>query len=217
MRDANQRAALRETPSRRAPAQEHSPASNDNEPARERAGDWMQAYLGGKFWPMDPRSDEVFIEDIAHSLSMQCRYAGHCLRFYSVAEHCVLIARRVLSEGFDPYVALAGLLHDAPEAYLVDVLRPVKPFLPGYKEAERRVWNAVAQRFRLAQDDYPIIVHEADHRILGDERAQNMRPTDDDWPLANNPLGVTLQFWTPEQAKAEFLSTYWQLIEMGRH
>lgn len=60
---------------------------------RQRRGDWMQTYTGRQFWPLDPLPEDVFIEDIAHALSMQCRYAGHVTRFYSVAEHSVLIAR----------------------------------------------------------------------------------------------------------------------------
>jgi uncharacterized protein len=167
------------------------------------------------FWPMDPRADEVEIDDIAHSLSMQSRYAGHSLRFYSVAEHSVLIARWLLDH-YPPERALWGLLHDASEAYLVDVPRPVKPFLPGYKEAEARVMAVVCERFGLPIT-MPHSVHEADNRILHDEKAQNMAPSALPWNLKGEPLGVTLQFWTPEQAKAEFLSTYWGMIETGRH
>lgn len=194
---------------------EHPAPANENAPVRERLGDWMQLTHGGQFWPMDPRADEIFIEDIAHSLAMQCRYAGHCLSFYSVAEHSVLMAQWFKAQGMAEY-ALTALLHDAPETYLVDVPRPVKPFLPGYKEAEQRVWLAVAERFRLN----PIIsahVHDADNRILHDERAQNMSPCVVPWNLTGEPLGVTLQFWTPEQAEAEFLATYWSIIETGRH
>ena len=69
------------------------PANTDG-----RKGGWIQTYTGRQFWPMDPRSHEVFIEDIAHSLSMMCRYAGHCERFYSVAEHSILLARHVSYE-----------------------------------------------------------------------------------------------------------------------
>jgi uncharacterized protein len=176
-----------------------------------RFGDWMQVRSGKKFWPMDPRAAEVDIADIAHSLSMQCRYAGHCLRFYSVAEHSVLISRWLRQNGHDG--ALHGLLHDAPEAYLVDVPRPVKPFLVGYKDAESKVWGAVAESQGISRI-IPAIVHEADNRILADERAQNMAPTDDDWGLPEG-LGVWLEFWTPERARAEFLAEYWLLIERG--
>lgn len=176
-----------------------------------RFGNWMQTFTGGKFWPMDPRSDEVHIADIAHSLSMQCRYAGHCLRFYSVAEHSVHVARWLQGNGRPDGISLQGLLHDAPEAYLVDVPRPVKPFLTGYYEAERCVWNAVAMRFRLPHDGYDYIVKEADNRILNDERAQNMSPCTDAWGYSGEPLGVTLQFWSPDVAEAMFLNMFTSL------
>lgn len=171
----------------------------------ERIGDFMQTATGRKFWPMDPRADEVFIEDIAHSLSLQCRYAGHCLRFYSVAEHSVLIARHLAAK-HAPEVALWGLLHDASEAYLVDVPRPVKPYLKGYKMAEARVMAAVTLRFELRLD-MPPEVHEADERIIADELV-NLVPMDWHGRYAGQELGVRLRYWSPEQAREEFMATF---------
>lgn len=169
----------------------------------DRKGEFIQTFSGRQFWPTDPRPDDVNILDIAHSLAMQCRYAGHCLRYYSVAEHSVLMARYVAPEH-----KLAALLHDATEAYLVDVPRPIKASLLGYKDMERDVWGAVASRFSLP-DDLPAEVHDADTRILIDERAQNMSPATyrGGWPDVE-PLGVTLQFWSPEEAKERFLDTF---------
>ncbi|QIG68670.1 putative metal-dependent phosphohydrolase protein [Rhizobium phage RHph_TM3_3_14B] len=176
--------------------------------ARLRPGDFMQTATGRKFWPMDPRADEVFIEDIAHALSMQCRYAGHCLRFYSVAEHCVLMARKLRWEGVD--VALWALLHDASESYLVDVPRPVKPYLDGYKAAEAKVMAAICDRYELAHE-MPAVVHDADNRIIADELANLVKM---DWHgKHNNPLGVELRYWSPEQAKIEFMATFQALID----
>lgn len=184
-------------------------AANDNlrpvADATKRKGDWMQLYSGKQFWPMDPRADEIEIEDIAHSLSMQCRYAGHCVRFYSVAEHSVLLARFFLDAG-QVENALWALLHDASEAYLVDVPRPVKPFLPGYKEAEAKVMAAVCDRFGLSHK-MPGVVHTADGAIIGDERA-NMKPCVAEWYATGGPLGVELFYWTPERAEAAFLSCF---------
>lgn len=170
----------------------------------ERAGDFMQTATGRKFWPMDPRADEVFIEDIAHSLAMQTRYAGHCLRFYSVAEHSVLMARYLRQQGAD--VALFALLHDASEAYLVDVPRPVKPYLTGYKAAEAKVMAAVCERFSLAKE-MPAAVRDADDRIIADELA-NLVPMDWHARYAGKELGVRLRYWSPDQAREEFLATF---------
>ena len=180
---------------------------NVGSPPRRR-GDFMQTYTGRKFWPMDPRADEVFIEDIAHSLSLQCRYAGHCHRFYSVAEHSVLMARHLRWEGV--HVALWALLHDASESYLVDVPRPVKPYLPGYKEAEAKVMAAVCKRFGLAVE-MPPQVHDADNRIIGDE-LENMTPMDWHDRYAGKELGVALKYWSPAKAEIEFLATFEALM-----
>ena len=180
------------------------PASTDSGQA-ERQGDFMQTATGRKFWPLSPRADEVFIEDIAHSLSLQCRYAGHCLRFYSVAEHSVLIARHLAAK-YAPEVALWGLLHDASEAYLVDVPRPVKPYLTGYKDAEAKVMAAVCDRFGLVHE-MPAAVHDADNRIIADELI-NLVPMEWHDRYAGKELGVRLRYWSPEQAREEFMATF---------
>lgn len=187
------------------------PARPSSTDSGQRVGSFMQTATGRKYWPCDPKPDEVFIEDIAHSLSLQCRYAGHVLRFYSVAEHSVLIARHLAAK-HAPEVALAGLLHDAPEAYCVDVPRPLKPYLANYKDIEARNWAAIATRFRLPEA-LPTEVHEADERIIADELA-NLVPMDWHERYAGRRLGVRLRYWTPEEAKVEFLATFDAL--MGR-
>ncbi len=175
-----------------------------------RKGDWMQTVSGRQFWPLDPRVGEIFIEDIAHSLSMACRYAGHCLRFYSVAEHSVLMTRWLQANGYSQEEQLTALLHDAPEAYLVDVPRPVKPFLTEYKSIEARLWLMVAAKFGVSPN-MPSIVKFADESILADERQQNIAPCPVPWDLQHGPLGVTLQYWHPAQAKSEFLEEFERL------
>jgi hypothetical protein len=88
---------------------------------RDRRGDWMQTFTGRAFYPLDPRPEDIDPVDIAHALSLICRYGGHSSRFYSVAEHCVLMSHAVAPEH-----ALWALLHDATEAYLGDMIRPLK-------------------------------------------------------------------------------------------
>lgn len=171
----------------------------------KRKGDWIQTYSGIKFYPLDPRPEEVNIQDIAHSLSMMCRYAGHSLRFYSVAEHCCHIYDYLKR----PAVKRWGLLHDASEAFLVDVPRPIKSYLSGYKEAERSVMLAVAQAFGLNPDE-PAEVKEADCRILVDEMDQNMFLGSKILGDELQPLGVKLEYWEPEQGKKEFLKRFWE-------
>lgn len=172
-----------------------------------RPGDFMQTFSGRKFWPLDPRSDEVHIEDIAHALSMQCRYGGHCTRFYSVAEHSVLMARTFANRD----LALWALLHDAAEAYVADVPRPLKRFLPGYKEAENKVMAAICDRFGLPHE-MPERVKYADECILADEIRQAMVKMA--WHEEHaTPLGVTLRFWDQERACEEFLLEFWNLSD----
>lgn len=172
--------------------------------ATERKGDFMQTFSARQFWPLDARTAEVHIDDIAHSLSLQCRYAGHCLRFYSVAEHCVHVARWIWWHS-TPMNALIGLLHDATEAYLVDMPRPVKRSLYDYRMHEAALWKVIAARYGLPEE-MPAIVHDADNRIIADELV-NMRPMA--WHAKHNDrLGVRLGFWSPERAEREFLDLF---------
>lgn len=180
------------------------PQKRDWNAGLPRHGQFMQTFSGRRYWPCNPVPSEVFIEDIAHALSLQCRYAGHCLRYYSVAEHSVLIARHLAAK-HAPEVALAGLLHDASEAYCVDIPRPLKPYLTNYKEIEESNWKAIAARYRLSAE-IPAEVHDADNRIIADELA-NLVPMP--WHARhNNPLGVRLRYWSPEKAETEFLATF---------
>lgn len=170
----------------------------------QRKGDWMQTFSGQAFWPLDPRADEIELIDIAHSLSMQCRYAGHCRHFYSVAEHSVLIARAMPNDD----LARIALLHDATEAYMVDLPRPVKNHMRDYKAAEIRLWRIIAERFNLPICGSPV-VDAADNRILLDEMSQLMAKPPKPWdiPGTPEPLGVTIMGWSPASAKTEFLQT----------
>lgn len=191
---------------RRCPRRAPTPEEMAGAPA-PRKGDWMQTAQGRQFWPMDPRADEIHIDDIAHALGMQCRYGGHSLRFYSVAEHCVHVASKAPAG-----LELAALMHDASEGYLADVIRPVKMSLSNYKGIESNLERVIAQRFGLAWP-MPAEVKRLDERILQDERAQTMNPAPFPWASMNNdiePLGVTLQFWTPAKARYEFLTAFYR-------
>jgi hypothetical protein len=168
-------------------------------------GDWIQVASGRQFWPMDPRPTEVFIDDIAHALSLLCRFGGHCLRFYSVAEHSVLLSRHVSA----PH-KLWALLHDASEAYLVDVPRPLKPFLIGYEAAEGKIMRAIAVRFNLHLG-LPAEVKALDRAILTDERLQNMAAAPQPWSTDTDPIGVNLHCWSPDEARREFLLEFERL------
>lgn len=173
-----------------------------------RQGDWMQTVTGRQFWPIDPRPEDINIEDIAHALSMMCRFGGHCDRFYSVAEHSVLV-----SENVPPQDALWGLLHDASEAYIADIVRPAKRFIIGYKDIEGRIMAAVCGAFDLPYIEPPS-VKRADNAILADEAAQIMGAKPKDWILPEPPLGVRIIGLSPTDAKAAFLTRYRALTTM---
>jgi hypothetical protein len=173
----------------------------------ERRGDWMQTASNLAFWPLDPWPSEVHLYDIAHALSNLCRYGGHCKKFYSVAEHSVHVSRVV-----PPEHALAGLLHDATEAYCADVPRPLKRFLTGYAEIEQRIWVAIATRFQLPVD-LPATVKEADNTVLLAEKEQILGPTPLPWHWAAglNPADVRIDCWSPHDAKQAFIHRYLEL------
>lgn len=167
-------------------------------------GDWMQTFTGRAFFPMDPRPDDVDILDIAHGLSLLCRYNGHVRRFYSVAEHCVLMSHAVSPEN-----ALWALLHDATEAYVGDMIRPLKRQMPDYAAAEDAVMAAICFRFGL---DYtcPPEIKAADTRILRDEREALLGPSPLPWLSVEEvePLGVFITPWGPERAEWEYLERF---------
>lgn len=182
-----------------------------NKALATRKGDWMQTYSGGQFWPLDPRASEVNIQDIAHALSNKCRYNGHSQFFYGVAEHSVHIADWLHHNGHGPVIALWGLLHDAGEAYLPDIIRPIKvqPEMAHMRGIEANVMAAVCEKFGLDPTE-PAIVKHADSRILLDERDALMSPVPAPWNVPGEPLGVEIEGWWPSVAKDAFLAAFWR-------
>ena len=174
------------------------------EQATGRCGDWMQTFTGRAFWPLDPRAEDVCIEDIAHGLSMACRFGGHCRYFYSVAEHSVLVASQV-----PPEFRLQALLHDAAEAYLGDMVRPLKQGMPHYRQTEADVWGAIAQRFDVPFQLAPCI-KAADNLVLLAERDALLGepPIPWHWSAGLLPAPVFILGRHPYHAKTMFLSAF---------
>ncbi|RNL61002.1 phosphohydrolase [Nocardioides marmoriginsengisoli] len=172
-------------------------------------GGWMQTYTGAQFWPLSPRAEDLNVADIAHSLSLQCRYNGHVDRFYSVAEHCVLVSQAV-----PPEDALWGLLHDAAEAYVGDMIRPLKRSMPDFVHAENQILRVIAGEFDLPPE-IPESVHEADARILLTERTELLSGTRHQWDLdleALEPLPVQVLGHDPVTAEILWLHRLDELI-----
>lgn len=170
---------------------------------------WFQSFTGRKVWPLDLHSDEVDIRDIAHALSNECRFAGHCKAFYSVAQHSVLVAH-YLPERLKKH----GLLHDASEAYLKDMPRPIKhhPGMAFYRQAEARAMEAIWAAFSL-----PILTHheamllkQADDQALATERRDLKEVPPDLWADLDKretrvqPWPEEICPWEPWQAEVAF-------------
>lgn len=163
---------------------------------------WTQTFTGRKIHPLNPDPSEIYIEDIAHALSMICRFNGHCTRFYSVAEHSVRVARLV-----PPMDRLSALLHDASEAYLCDVARPIKPHLAGYAALESRMERAIATRFN-APYPWSAAIHKADAVMLATEANLIMREPPEPWGLQEQPIDAYAMGWSPDAADRAFMSAF---------
>lgn len=114
----------------------------------ERIGNWITTYTGKQFYPLDVRVEDIDIIDIAWALSCICRFGGHCREYYSVAQHSVHVSHNVGNR-----YALGGLLHDAAEAYIGDVCRPIKNMMRigglAYTEVEANIMRCVREKFGL--------------------------------------------------------------------
>lgn len=173
---------------------------------------WILTYTGKRFHPFAPEIDSISIVDIAHALSQQCRFTGHTKIFYSVAEHSVRVSDAV---AVDPYNGLWGLLHDASEAYIADLSKPIKEFFLQYKEIEETIQRAVATRFGLTwhpPHGMPPAVKAADNHMLKTEQRDLMAPAEDGvicpWCAEIEPYPAIIVPLTAEQAEAEFLNRY---------
>lgn len=173
-------------------------------------GDWMQTFTGRQFWPVDPQPADVSIDDIAHALSNVCRFGGHCRRFYSVAQHSVLVTRLVGER--EPEHRLAGLLHDASEAYLGDMIRPLKRTgqMGAFLEAERKVERVIWSTFGLPQE-LPPVVKWADEKALATEARDIMGKPPVPWLPMPAPDAHRIEPWMPGFARERFLETFYEL------
>lgn len=119
-------------------------------------------YTNTSFYPLDPQMDEVKIEDIAHALSQMCRANGHFKTFYSVAQHSINCAIEARTRGLSNRIQLACLIHDASEAYISDITRPVKCYLEEYRKIEYKLQQVIYSKFGLADQTEEEVRHVAD-------------------------------------------------------
>ena len=181
-------------------------------------GAWIETFTGKKFHLLEPQADEIDIFDIAHALSNQCRYTGHVSKFFSVAEHSYHVSLLV-PKGQE----LMGLLHDASEAYITDLSRPVKqltPVGPPYYEIEDRIMRVIAAKFEF---DWPMTkeVKDADNTMLflEKERLMGNLSWDDDASseearretIRKNCEHIRLACYAPTVIEKIFLQRFYQL------
>lgn len=167
---------------------------------------WIETYTGKRFDLLEAKPGDVCLEDIAASLSKQCRFNGHTRRFYSVAQHSVYVAQHV-----DRRFRLAALMHDAHEAYVGDLVSPVKVSIDSqiFRDIENVIKKAVEERFEIewspAQRD---AIEVADKRMLTTERRQ-LLPCIHEWDTPSlEPFDFTIDFMGPDFAEMIFRSTF---------
>lgn len=164
---------------------------------------WIETFTGQHFEFLNPKYDQIDIRDIAHSLAFTCRYTGHSSKFYSVAEHSIFVS----------YLAdnpLAGLLHDASEAYITDIASPIKPHLLNYKELEDHIMSCIAYKFGFP---YPLPedIKDCDATQLKTEAKHLLKSRGLPWAHlypTRRAHGIKPVCMAPEEAEKAFLERF---------
>lgn len=170
-------------------------------------------YTKKRFDPLNPCAEQIDIEDIAHALSMLCRANGHFKTFYSVCRHSINCAQEAKARGYSERIQLACLLHDASEAYLCDLTRPVKAALPQYKEIEaplqEMIWNKFLGEPLNSQE--LVQVFQIDDAVLAHEFL-NLMDTEIMKPIPELCSQLVFTFDGFEECRQSFLRTFHRLI-----
>lgn len=173
---------------------------------------FIQTFTGKMIDVLDLDINLLDIRDIAHSLSLQCRFNGHSGEFYSVAQHCVYVSKQL-----PDHLKLAGLMHDATEAYLCDIPSPLKPFLANYKQLEMAAAKRVEEKWFDGREllEHPL-VKEADVRMLATE-FRDLRSHNSPVEHWTSLRGVepyknlVIKPWPAKKAEKKFLEMFYQL------
>lgn len=170
---------------------------------------YISTYRGNRFYPAEPRVEDIDIEDIAHGLAYTCRFNGQTTAFYSVAQHSLIVCELVPES-----LKREALLHDAAEAYLGDLVKPLKALLPEFVAIEHQVMAAIARAFGLGDWIHPDI-KRADRIALATEKRDLMPYSVEPWSELQDvePLSQPLRPMSPKLAKQAFLDTYARLFE----
>jgi hypothetical protein len=157
---------------------------------------FLRTHTGKNVYPLAMTAEMIEIEDIAHALSFQCRFSGHTKFFYSVAQHSVLVSHHLMHLHNDPEIALSGLLHDAAEAYLVDLPTPLKRLLADYGPAEHAIQRVIEAKFQLKCRLDDSCVAWVDRLLLATE-ARDLMGDPQDWAslYGIKPLDERIVCW----------------------
>lgn len=191
-----------------------------------RVGGWMITQSSRQVWPLDPRPEDFCVEDIAHALSNICRYGGHCREFYSVAQHSVLVSvivdhiLIVEDAARARRVAFAGLFHDAAEAYIGDMVQPLKRSMPEFRAVDHKIQMVIgrvigidpalffsppvrsADKIALLTERRDLLTNPCPNGSTWLEDTEGIKAAD--WLSVQNPL-------SPKEARASFLARYEEL------
>lgn len=174
---------------------------------------YITTFTGTYFDPVNPEENLIEVKDIAHALSLLCRANGHMRFFYSVAQHAIACAKEAEARGLSKRIQFGCLLHDASEAYLSDITRPIKKKLTVYLEIESNLQNAIWNKFfkiPLTAEELKQIF-EIDDDMLSYE-FKHLMPE----PINNHyekiQADIQCEFVNPEKVEQEFLRLYEALI-----
>lgn len=177
---------------------------------------WIMTHTGVKFTPLEPKVSDVCLEDIAHALSNMCRFNGHCKKFYSVAQHSVLVAEYLIDELEDTPIVLCGLFHDAAEAYLPDLCRPIKPAWVEFARFEKQLLAIISRALKIPliwnSAAHNSVIKMADNVLLATELRDLMFFVDPELPP---PLEEKIVAWTPMYSKRKFLEMSRKYLDKG--
>jgi len=177
---------------------------------------FMQTYTGLRPNPICPTPEDICLEDIAQSLSMLCRFTGHCRRFYTVAEHSIRVADLIYQKTQDANAAFEGLMHDSPEAYINDMSRPLKIQLPEYRKIESQVWLAIAKRFGL-KETHSELTKWADNVLVATE-GRDLMGSIEGWTLPEPPLEEHIEkLLTPRNRMPRLFKLMFALYDKERN
>ena len=167
---------------------------------------YITTVTGKHFYPLEPVQQDIDIEDIAHALSLICRANGHFKHFYSVAQHSIACAEEAAACGCSLEVILGCLLHDASEAYLCDVTRPVKKHIPQYLQAEEKLQRVIWKHFigRELTEAEQNQIFEIDDHILSME-FHLLMPEDLNEDYRKLQCACLCEFKDTREVKAQFI------------